>query len=84
MCIYNLQEDTAYSILIVSVASVLGIYHFTVLKPKATLHEASTEANQVCKLLAMSYLSFLNIHFIKTNGKSSTVQVAKQAGWQGK
>jgi hypothetical protein len=36
------------------------------------------------KLLATSYLSFVNIYFLKINGKSSVVQVAKQDGWQGK
>jgi hypothetical protein len=51
---------------------------------KAALHDASTEVNQVCKLLAKSYLSFVNIYFLKIDGKSSAVQVVKQAGWQGK
>jgi hypothetical protein len=29
-------------------------------------------------------LSFVNIYFLNINGKLSTVQVGKQAGWQGK
>jgi hypothetical protein len=65
-------------------------YYFTlpsILKAnsfKAALHDAITEASQVCKLFATSYLSFVNIYFLKINGKSSAVQVAKQDGWQGK
>jgi hypothetical protein len=51
---------------------------------KAALHDASAEASQVSKLLATSYLSFVNIYFLNINGKLSTVQVGKQAGWQGK
>jgi hypothetical protein len=32
---------------------------------KAALHDAITEASQVCKLLATSYLSFVNIYFLE-------------------
>jgi hypothetical protein len=47
---------------------------------KAALHDAITEASQVCKLLATSYLPFVNIYFLK-NWRQVKLCVSCQASW---